>query len=561
MLVVSKLIGAMVEICTNPFSVSPIVTSFMMNLFLALRGLPFSISAGIGFIALFGVAVLNGIVLINEFNRLKEISDDSIYDIVIKGTKSRLRPVLMTACVASLGFIPMALSNGAGAEVQRPLATVVIGGLITATFLTLFVLPVLFVWFEQRKIIIPKKIVSTIILFFFSINIYAQEKISLQKAMDLALKNQYSIQAIQQNVEYYKQLKNTVKEIPKTNINSEFGQFNSKKFDTKFSVNQSIPFPKVFKAQQNLYDAQANKFSIDIALTEIEIKANLKKAFYDYLILEEKEKLLFYAKNLFENFNKKATLRFEKGETDVLEKTSAESQLNEIVIQLNELNKQKKQTLILFNYFLNADVQYVPSNETFIYGNEFQHIDDLFTHPSLQNFEKENEILKATQLVEKTKLLPEINVGLSNQSIIGWQKIRNNEQYFNATKRFTSGMLGLNIPIFQQAQKQKIKSYELLIQQNNFLKQGKEKELKEQFNFYQQEIISTKESIERYENNLLKNATTIEKTATLQLNNGEIDYFKWVVLIHQSVNIRTSYLDYIQHLNQAIIHIQQLQNK
>ncbi len=117
--------------------------------FLALRGMPFSISAGVGFIALFGVAVLNGIVLISEFNQLKSEGMTDLHRIVLMGTKVRLRPVLMTAFVASLGFLPMAVSNGAGAEVQRPLATVVIGGLMIATFLTLFVLPILYVTFEK----------------------------------------------------------------------------------------------------------------------------------------------------------------------------------------------------------------------------------------------------------------------------------------------------------------------------------------------------------------------------------------------------------------------------
>jgi cobalt-zinc-cadmium resistance protein CzcA len=118
---------------------------FMLNL----RGMPFSISAAVGFIALFGVAVLNGIVLISEFNRLHKNGIRNIVRIVIDGGESRLRPVLMTAAVASLGFIPMAISTGAGAEVQRPLATVVIGGLILATLLTLFVLPLLYVNIEN----------------------------------------------------------------------------------------------------------------------------------------------------------------------------------------------------------------------------------------------------------------------------------------------------------------------------------------------------------------------------------------------------------------------------
>ncbi|WP_205529833.1 CusA/CzcA family heavy metal efflux RND transporter [Pedobacter chitinilyticus] len=117
---------------------------------LMLRGMPFSISAGIGFIALFGVAVLNGIVMIGTFNQLQKEGWKNMLDRVLEGTKIRLRPVLMTATVASLGFLPMALSTSAGAEVQKPLATVVIGGLITATFLTLFVLPLLYMIFNRN---------------------------------------------------------------------------------------------------------------------------------------------------------------------------------------------------------------------------------------------------------------------------------------------------------------------------------------------------------------------------------------------------------------------------
>lgn len=117
---------------------------------LMLRDMPFSISAGIGFIALFGVAVLNGIVLIGKFNQLEKEGVTNILERIKQGTQIRLRPVLMTATVASLGFLPMALSTSAGAEVQKPLATVVIGGLVTATFLTLFVLPLLYLFFLHK---------------------------------------------------------------------------------------------------------------------------------------------------------------------------------------------------------------------------------------------------------------------------------------------------------------------------------------------------------------------------------------------------------------------------
>jgi cobalt-zinc-cadmium resistance protein CzcA len=114
-----------------------------------LRGMPFSITAAVGFIALSGVAVLNGLVMISYFNQLRE-EGISIRESVIEGSLTRLRPVLMTALVASLGFVPMAIATGAGAEVQRPLATVVIGGILSSTFLTLVLLPVLYEWVERK---------------------------------------------------------------------------------------------------------------------------------------------------------------------------------------------------------------------------------------------------------------------------------------------------------------------------------------------------------------------------------------------------------------------------
>jgi heavy metal efflux system protein len=115
---------------------------------LAIRGMPFSISAGVGFIALFGVAVLNGVVMVSFINHLRD-EGKTVLDAVQEGAETRLRPVLMTALVASLGFIPMAIATSAGAEVQRPLATVVIGGLITSTLLTLLILPTLYAWIER----------------------------------------------------------------------------------------------------------------------------------------------------------------------------------------------------------------------------------------------------------------------------------------------------------------------------------------------------------------------------------------------------------------------------
>jgi cobalt-zinc-cadmium resistance protein CzcA len=114
------------------------------------RGMPFSISAGVGFIALFGIAVMNGVVLIEHIRHLRH-QNLSPFDAVVQGALDRLRPVFMTAACGALGFIPMAISSSSGAEVQRPLATLVIGGLITSTVLTLLVLPSIYRWFEPKE--------------------------------------------------------------------------------------------------------------------------------------------------------------------------------------------------------------------------------------------------------------------------------------------------------------------------------------------------------------------------------------------------------------------------
>ncbi|MBK6330614.1 MAG: CusA/CzcA family heavy metal efflux RND transporter [Bacteroidetes bacterium] len=537
-------------------------------LLLAARDLPFSISAGIGFIALFGVAVLNGIVLINEFNNLRANSDDAISDIVIKGTKTRLRPVLMTASVASLGFIPMALSNGAGAEVQRPLATVVIGGLITATFLTLFVLPVLYVWFEhkiEKKITIKnikvKHISTLLLLVFLSQWSNAQTSISLPDALEMAVGNQYQIQALQKNIAYYHQLKSAVKVIPKTAISSEFGQFNSKVFDSKFSINQGIPWPGVYKAQQHVMEAQADIVQTEIIWNTTEVKTQIKLLYYEYLILKEKELMLKKANDLFENFYHKSLLRFNKGETDILEKTSAESQMNDIQIQLHEISSLIKQNQLLFNYFLNASQTYTPSATSYKYEASYIDNEKLDEHPLLVKLQKENILIKTQQQAEKKLWWPELNVGINNQSLIGWQKINNQDQYFNASHRFTSGVVGLNVPLFRQASKQKIASYQLLLDQNQLMIQHKNQELKQQYSFWVQELKSSEYIIDKYESNLLKNARTIQKTVGLQLQKGEIDYFKWAMMILQSVQIEKAYLQYVHQYNQAIIQLQKIQNQ
>jgi len=264
-----------------------------------LRGMPFSISAGVGFIALFGVAVLNGIVLIGEFNNLKKSGMTDLYDIILKGTATRLRPVLMTAMVASLGFLPMALSHGSGAEVQKPLATVVIGGLVSATLLTLLVLPILYILSENGfKFKVPKIAAVLIPLAFligFSPTVVAQatKTITLEEAITTALQNNKGIKAAQYNVDYNNALKGTSTEIGKTSATLMYGQYNSYYKDNSIAVAQSIPFPTTMQRQAQYYKATTQSAEYNKQAIENELILNVKTVYYSLQFAKAKKDLAF----------------------------------------------------------------------------------------------------------------------------------------------------------------------------------------------------------------------------------------------------------------------------
>jgi cobalt-zinc-cadmium resistance protein CzcA len=226
------------------------------------RDMPFSISAGIGFIVLFGVAVLNGLVLISGWNELKEEGMVNLNKRILLGAKRRIRPILLTALTDVLGFMPMAISTSAGAEVQRPLATVVIGGMITATLLTLFLLPILYRWVESRttKVALPKTMMAVILVGSFSLLSFSETNAqdsqggaihTLEEAISLGLKNNGNVQVAKTNIELQEHGKRSAINIGKTDVGIQYGQYNSFENDFAFDVNQRIEFPTVYSKQKN----------------------------------------------------------------------------------------------------------------------------------------------------------------------------------------------------------------------------------------------------------------------------------------------------------------------
>lgn len=529
-----------------------------------MRDMPFSISAGVGFIALFGVAVLNGILLVSEFNRLKKEGWDDVGRIVVHATKSKLRAVLMTALVPSLGFIPMAVSQGAGAEVQKPLATVVIGGLIISTMLTLFVLPVLYILSEKGTKYFrvgkgSRVIAMMAVLFAVPAVMQAQEKVSLDEALGMAMRNNLNLQASRLEEQYYRSLKKSSHDLEKANIGFEYGKLNSKANDNRFSISQGIEFPTVYKHQRNI-----NNTSIQISRSmtryrENELKAAVKEVFYGMLVLQQKEKLLVEADSIYAAFLHKSELRFKVGDIDSLEKSTAENQRWQIANQLTllrsdyEMESEKLQTL------LNAPVRVAPDNDSILYLlSSIPDTSFIGNTPAMEL--QRQEVERSTQLnkLEKSRMLPSLNLGYNNTSIIGYQLVGTEEKYFGGGDRFSSLSVGLGIPIFGGAQRSRIKASGLLVRQRRQEMSAARQTLNMELVNAVRTYTRNAGLIRTYESVLLKNASTVITGATNRLAAGEIGYLDWVILVNQALEMRSSYFALVEELNQSAFTVEKI---
>lgn len=531
--------------------------------FLALRGMPFSISAGIGFIALFGVAVLNGIVLLSEFNRLKSSGINNLYRIVINGTGVRLRPVLMTAFVASLGFLPMAVSNGAGAEVQRPLATVVIGGLMIATFLTLFVLPVLYSLFEdETKQISNSKLNKGIlsVLFCFSLACFdAQSSIDYKAAIDSAIKNNRALKNERLKSEQQKKLIKTAMAVQQTILSGEYGQINSFYIDNRITLNQVFDFPMVYVYQKKMLSEGWKISQLSVDLKETEIKKAVSELFYGYLYLNQKESLLKENDSLYKLLLDKSYQRFKNGESNVLEKITAQNQSNIIDMQLKQLISDKEMLALQFMLLLNTKNKYYPraADMHFEFENKAA-VNEIEQHPLLKIFEQQKTVASFSNKLEKFKIWPSLTLGYSNMTMKG---TGSDNLTYNYSTRFQSVQVGVGIPLLFGSQLAKIKAAKIGEEVSHSAYELERINLQNQFQVSLLQYQSSKLAVAQYENTTLANAKLLLNTATTQFNNGEIDYLGWIVYANQAITIQSNYLDALFKLNQSIIQINYLTNK
>jgi cobalt-zinc-cadmium resistance protein CzcA len=539
---------------------------------LLLRGMPFSISAGVGFIALFGVAVLNGIVLIGYFNQLKEEGMENIYERVLEGTKVRLRPVLMTASVASLGFLPMALSASAGAEVQRPLATVVIGGLITATFLTLFVLPCLYILFsgkEAKKAKLPKALTIAFLAGVFSLlgtkTSLAQSTppLTLDSAISIAVRNNLQLKATRLNTTKARVLQKTAFDLPKSEIMLTQDPTSGGNIDNAIGITQSFAWLGLYSNQKKLLTQQTLLAERSGSLTRNEIVRNVKTAYYSYLQGRETLHILAYQDSIYGNFIKKAEVRFKTGETSNLELINARNKFQEVQALKIAAEADLQTAGLSLQQLLNTrePIWLAESKLTAIPISASDTI-AVAANPQVNYDRQQIAVADARIKVEKSKNLPDFRVGYNEQLLIGaFNPAGIDRSYFPGT-RIGGIQFGVGIPLFSgSANRARVKSEQIesQIAQTNY--QNTQSVIRVQ---YEQELAQYrkyKQVVNYYLGEGLKQADEQLRIVQVSFNLGEIGYMEYVTNISAAVQSKLNYLEMVSRLNQSAIQLQYLKGE
>lgn len=518
-----------------------------------MRGMDFSISAGVGFIALFGVAVLNGIVLIAEFNRLEKEGVTDMVERVKTGLRTRLRPVIMTAAVASLGFLPMALSTSAGAEVQKPLATVVIGGLISATLLTLIILPVFYVLFSRRSFRHKKKILPLLALAFLATQAHAQQ-LRCDQAIQMALDSNLTVRSSNLQVDLERALKGAAIDIGKTSIEGQYGQFNSATKDNGLTVSQSFAFPTVYINQRKLADTKIKSSQWAQQVSQLEIATQVKQLYWQLAYLHSTKTLMQEQETLFEGFLKAAEARAQSGETGSLEKMTARSQAMEIRNRSRQISadmavsKRKLQTL------LNTSLPFSTADTVLIKLPFTPTAEALAQHPSLSLAKQEVALAQTEKKLERSRMLPDLSIGYFNQTIDG--TLDANGVAFRKGYRFSGIQAGITLPLWATPHSAKIKAAGISEKLARTNSEQFGKSLASSYEELLQEHAKFKSSVEYYEQQAVPEALMIINQSTLNYKAGSLNYLDYVLSLARASEIRQNYLEALNGLNQTIIELQ-----
>jgi heavy metal efflux system protein len=526
-------------------------------LFLWIRGMPFSVSAGIGFIALFGIAVLNGIVLIEHLKELQKQGMTDMRELILKGTKDRLRPVMLTAAAAAMGFLPMAISNGAGAEVQRPLATVVIGGLITSTMLTMIALPLLFEIFYNVKRFklrpfrfLRSKSLGILLIFILAtfVSFGQKKEISLDDAIQIAVQNNKDLQAFGLRVEEKEMLKSTAYALEKTNFYYSFDQNNMAENGhalNVFGVQQSFNFPTVYFSQSDV-----NKKGISIAQAEwteqkLILIRNVSQAYLQIQYLQNKKLLFLSIDSLYKSFDKKSEFRFQLGDISQLDRLNAKAKLEQTGMRIDQIGFELEGAIQELQALMQSDNNFVvPLQQINLIPLEEE---SLTANASIQIMNREMDQQNAILGLERKRLLPDVSLGY----FVG------NNQYAGS-KNYQGFEVGFALPLFFGGQRSKIKAGKIAIniQQNRM--DHALLGLKAKYAVLKTKLQKYQKAVEYYQQTGRQLAKEILRSAQRSYEMGEIDVFQFLISTENALNLNIEYLENLTGYNQVALEINYL---
>nr|WP_299204637.1 CusA/CzcA family heavy metal efflux RND transporter [uncultured Brumimicrobium sp.] len=510
-----------------------------------IRDMPFSISAGVGFIVLFGVAVLNGLVLINRFNSLKMEGITDIKERIFTGTRERIRPIMLTAVTDIFGFLPMAFSASAGAEVQRPLATVVIGGMISATLLTLIVLPILYMYLEKRKertkrnpsLAMGIGVLFILITPMFNAQNSIEENwqpITIEEAQEQALSRLPTLKAKQLEVDQQTALKKTAWDFGNTTIytgKEEIGNGSDGVY-TRIGLQQQginlfgiAPGIK-FQNQQILLAEKA------LELSQISIRYEVKKAWAEVYTNQEIYKVYQALDSIFSKIKDTEKIRYEVEDISNLSYLSTANEANGLRIKKEQKYHEYLISIKKLNLWLVSDTVFtVPEIE---YSNFVEIIemneDSILSHPLLSYYEQQINIAEAHIKKQNSQYLPTFNGQFGEQMIA------------NQTGFYTY-QIGINIPLIfnRQLGLSQAAKIDRKIAEQNYQQQAME--LKMEINSTYEDYQKWRNTWMYYQEEALPLAQLQRKSAITAFEEGEIDYTQFLQTVRTAIRIEVDAWD------------------
>ncbi len=520
---------------------------------LLIRGMPFSISAGVGFIALFGVAVLNGIVLIGTFNQLKNHesepeSDRLIRERVLAGTNLRLRPVLMTAMVASLGFLPMAISTGAGAEVQKPLATVVIGGLVTATILTLFVLPLLYLIVYRNKKQKKGKLGITIVLLLLcfggpQLSRSQPKRLPLSEVLDSARAFNIDLRGDSLLLVKERFLASSASEFPKTGFfieNEDYNKYDPKGI-LKIGISQTLEWPGIYGARSSASSAGVRVREFASLERQLELRREVREVYYSLWYVEQQLRLWQRLDSNYREVSAVAALKVRSGETAGLDSLSASAKSQEIHLQLHELEQERLVQTEILKRLLNTSTTVLPEDKALEKVELPLQLQSVSEHPIIAGRKQSLIASKAETDVLRLRLFPDFQFRVFSQKLYGVS-----DQYSGFS--FTA-----SVPILFGGYNNKVAASEAEEQYQATALESAERSLVSARLQAERQFETTKARVSFYETTGRTQSAEIVRSATASYRAGEIGFIELSQFLTQSIEIERNYLDALNSYNQSAI--------